>query len=126
MIVRTGYGRLHLTDVTDGTSNTVLVAEKRLNVAAFGLTGDDTEGYVTAGWNGDYEVYRLGTNPPEADPNRPGDTASHHMFGSSHPGVLNAAFADGSIRPIRFSVAKATWQSACVRNDGKPYNPGEL
>ena len=49
-----------------------------------------------------------------------------YYFGSSHPGVLNAAFADGSIRPIRFSVSKATWQSACVRNDGKPYNPGEL
>ena len=126
VIVRTGYGRLHPSDITDGTSNTVLAAEKRLNVASFGLTADDNEGYVTAGWNSDYEVYRLGTNPPEADPNLPGSTAPHSTFGSSHPGLLNAAFADGSIRPIRFSVSKATWQSACVRNDGKPYNAGEL
>jgi prepilin-type N-terminal cleavage/methylation domain-containing protein/prepilin-type processing-associated H-X9-DG protein len=126
VIVRTGYGRLQLTDITDGTSNTVLAAEKRLNVASFGLAGDDNEGYAAPGWNGDYEVYRLGTNPPEPDPNLPGDPGSHTTFGSSHPGVVNAAFADGSIRPIRFSVSKATWQAACVRNDGKPYNPGDL
>ena len=48
------------------------------------------------------------------------------MFGASHPGVFNAAFADGAIRPVRYSVPKATWQNVCVRNDGKVYNPGDL
>jgi prepilin-type N-terminal cleavage/methylation domain-containing protein/prepilin-type processing-associated H-X9-DG protein len=126
VIIRTGYGQLRLIQITDGTSNTAMIAEKRLNVAEFGLTADDNEGYVIAGWNGDYELYRFGTNPPEPDTNLPGNTASHNMFGSSHPGVFNVAFADGSIRPVRYGVPKATWQSVCIRNDGKAYSPDDL
>src|SRR5262249_53513205 len=43
----------HMADITDGTSNTLLVADKRLNRAFLGQPQtDDNEGY-TAGWDKD-------------------------------------------------------------------------
>jgi prepilin-type N-terminal cleavage/methylation domain-containing protein/prepilin-type processing-associated H-X9-DG protein len=129
VIVKSSAGQVRLTDITDGTSNTVMVAEKRVNKAVLGdpAYGNDNEGYVTAGWNGDYEIYRLGTNVPMPDVNQPGNTGtSYNEFGSSHPTVFNAAFADGSVRQVRYNVNQTTWRNACIRNDGQPVNLGDL
>ena len=57
-------GPERITAITDGTSNTLMVGDKRLNLK--GLTGfqsDDNEGY-TSGW--DHDVER-DTNHPRAD-----------------------------------------------------------
>ncbi|HEY1487067.1 MAG TPA: DUF1559 domain-containing protein, partial [Micromonosporaceae bacterium] len=126
VVMRTTLGRITLADITDGTGSTVLVGEKRMNVAAFGHGGGDAEGYVTPGWTTAYEVYRLGTDAPAADINEPDDCAAHSTFGSAHPGVFNIAFCDGSVRTVRFSVDPATWARACVRNDTLGYNPNDL
>jgi prepilin-type N-terminal cleavage/methylation domain-containing protein len=117
---------IRLTDITDGTSNTVMAADKRLNVAEFGNLANDNEGYVTCGWNGDYEVYRLGTNVPAPDINQAGNTVTYNEFGSSHPNVISVLFADGAVRPVRYSIDQATWQKASKRNDGQAFNLGDL
>ncbi|MDB5307031.1 MAG: pulG 11 [Gemmataceae bacterium] len=118
VVMRTTQGQITLADITDGTSNTVLLGEKRVNVTGFGLTGGDHEGYVTPGWNADhYEVYRLGSQGPDPDTNLGADAIAYPAFGSSHPGVFNAVFADGAARTVRYSVNPATWRRACVRND---------
>jgi prepilin-type N-terminal cleavage/methylation domain-containing protein/prepilin-type processing-associated H-X9-DG protein len=126
VVRRTTAGPLTLLAVTDGTSNTVAVGEKRMDVADFGVTGGDNEGYVIPGWNADYEVYRLATAVPAADTKIPGGSTTYNSFGSSHPGVVNVVFCDGSVRSVRFSVTATVWSRACVRDDGQVFSHDDL
>ncbi len=106
-----------IANITDGTSNTLLVADKRLNLHFLGLgAGDDNQGY-TAGWNND--TIRKTTRRPQPDYNAPtGDGAG--LFGSSHVGGINALLADGSVRVITYSIAKKTFQLVGNESDGLP------
>lgn len=117
LVMRTTQGVVHIADVTDGTSNTVMVGEKQLNRATFGTSVDDDESYCTPGWNDDWEVYRWGAGSPASDTNAPGETTASRVFGSAHYTGFTCAFADGSVHFIRYSVAPITWRRACVRND---------
>jgi prepilin-type N-terminal cleavage/methylation domain-containing protein/prepilin-type processing-associated H-X9-DG protein len=117
---------IKMADIIDGTSNTAMVGEKRLNPAMFGQSIDDNESYCTPGWNGDWEVYRAALAAPDGDCAIPGDPLPSHNFGSSHPGVFNVVFCDGSVRTVRFSVSLITWQRACVRNDNQAYSLNDL
>jgi prepilin-type N-terminal cleavage/methylation domain-containing protein/prepilin-type processing-associated H-X9-DG protein len=104
-------------DITDGTSHTLVIADKRLNRARLGQPqSDDNEGY-TAGW--DKDTIRRTDRPPapdftDADPDKDGD----RLFGSSHIGRINALFADGSVRPISYSVSRTTFARLGDRSDG--------
>jgi prepilin-type processing-associated H-X9-DG protein len=106
-----------IADVTDGTSNTLLVSEKRLNRAFLGQkVPDDNQGY-TAGWN--FDTVRKTTLPPAPDYVAPfGDGGGR--FGSSHPNGINAVLADGSVRPISFAIGKTTFRLLGDRSDGQP------
>jgi prepilin-type processing-associated H-X9-DG protein len=108
--------------LTDGTSNTIFVGEKRLDLKAMGTYQcDDNEGF-TAGW--DWDGVRWGNNPPKKDPNA--NDACEVLFGSSHPGMANFVFGDGSVRSVRFTVDQVVFQRACVRNDGLPLDWSSL
>ena len=105
--------------ITDGTSNTLAVAEKQMNLDMFGQATDDNESYVRPGWNGDWEIYRIGgtaSDVPDRDYRQPGNTTPTHRFGSSHPNGLNAVFCDGSVRHVRFGVSATTWKTIATRN----------
>ena len=82
--MRTTQGVVHIADVTDGTSNTVMLGEKQLNRAVFGTSVDDDESYCTPGWNDDWEVYRWGAGQPAVDSNAPGKKSASRVFGSAH------------------------------------------
>jgi len=125
-VMRTTEGPISISDITDGAGSTVLVAEKQLNVSEFGNSPGDSEGFVTPGWTTGFEVYRLGNSSPNPDVESPGDLSAFAEFGSSHPGVINAVFADGAVRTIRFSVNPTVWRRACIRNDNQSYNLNDL
>jgi prepilin-type N-terminal cleavage/methylation domain-containing protein/prepilin-type processing-associated H-X9-DG protein len=104
-----------LADVTDGTSNTLVIADKRLNRAHLGQPQtDDNEGY-TAGW--DKDTIRRTDRPPAPDFAGAGDGGL--LFGSSHPGRINALFADGGVRPVSYSVSRTTFARLGDRSDGE-------
>jgi prepilin-type N-terminal cleavage/methylation domain-containing protein/prepilin-type processing-associated H-X9-DG protein len=107
---------VRIADVTDGTSNTLLVSEKRLNLAFLGRwVPDDNQGY-TAGWN--YDTVRKTSRPPMPDYRAPfGDGAG--LFGSSHPNGINAALADGSVRPLSFAIGRQTFDLLGNKSDGQ-------
>ena len=130
--------------IPDGTSNTIMVAEKRLNGSRVGLAqSDDNEGY-TAGW--DHDIYRgAGTytriiggrrvviqrHPAQdyfaaRDPLDPAINYGGGRFGSAHTASFNACFADRSVRTIRYSVNFTVFTRACRRNDGQVYNADDL
>ena len=55
------------------------------------------------------------------------DTSYYDLrFGSSHTGLLNAVFADGSVRPIHYSVPLTVFQRACARDDAQAFNLDDL
>jgi prepilin-type N-terminal cleavage/methylation domain-containing protein len=108
--------------ITDGTSNTLLVGEKRMRMGSLGSSQiDDDQGY-TDGW--DVDTIRWGINSPAPDRNA---EWTPDRFGSRHPAGFNGLLADGSVRSISYSIDSAlgvgvlgTWQRLCTRDDGLP------
>ena len=104
-----------MSDIIDGTSNAIAVGEKRLNLRFLGFAqDDDNEGY-TAGWNSD--TLRSTEKKPLPDFNGLGD--GDDRFGSSHPGVFMVVLADGSVRPIAYSVDSRTFEALGDIDDGQ-------
>jgi prepilin-type N-terminal cleavage/methylation domain-containing protein/prepilin-type processing-associated H-X9-DG protein len=105
-----------ISDITDGTSNTLMVGEKRLNLRYLGTKQqDDNQGY-TAGFN--FDTIRKTTRPPAPDYNAQlGDGAG--LFGSSHPAGFNAVFADGSVHTIPYSIDRIVFQNLGNKSDGQ-------
>jgi len=120
LLVQAGIDRTtqarRASDVTDGLSKTLAVAEKRLNLALLGQwQPDDNEGYC-AGW--DEDTMRRTDIPPEKDFS--GDGTGGERFGSSHAGKFNAAFADGSNRGISYDIDPVVFSRLGDIRDGMP------
>jgi type II secretory pathway pseudopilin PulG len=107
---------VRIAEITDGTSNTLMVSEKRLNRNFLGRKQpDDNQGY-TAGFN--YDTIRKTSRPPLPDYNAAfGDGGG--LFGSSHTGGLNAVLADCSVRFIPYAISKRTFSLLGNISDGQ-------
>jgi prepilin-type processing-associated H-X9-DG protein len=109
------YKPKRIADVTDGTSNTILVAEKRLNRKLLGQwQEDDNEGY-TAGW--DEDTMRRTDLPPA--PDHQNDDDGGELFGAPHSGAFHAAFVDGSVHPISYSIDATVFRYMGEIGDGQ-------
>jgi prepilin-type N-terminal cleavage/methylation domain-containing protein/prepilin-type processing-associated H-X9-DG protein len=129
-IQRTGTRVITFDSVTDGTSNTLLAADKRYNLKFLGQgPNDDDQGY-TAGWDSD--TVRTCSRPPAADyrgdtdPLQPSCNDGCTRFGSSHTGGINAVFADGSVHFISYSVQPAVFRNLGDISDGNPLTGGDF
>jgi prepilin-type N-terminal cleavage/methylation domain-containing protein/prepilin-type processing-associated H-X9-DG protein len=117
------YTPTRLADITDGTSATLLVSEKRLNLNDLGKPQpDDNEGY-TAGW--DEDTIRSTALPPAPD-FRGGSWDRERRFGSSHPAGVNAVFADGSVRSLSFAIDPTVFSCLGNKSDGQVVNVNDL
>ena len=110
------YYPVRIIEIRDGTSNTFLVGDKRLNLAALGSPQpDDNEGY-TAGF--DVDTVRNTSLPPAPDFFDNGwDKASR--FGSSHAAGINAVFADGSVHFISYGIDTSVFLYLGNKSDGR-------
>ena len=99
--------------ITDGTSNTMLYGEKRLNKTLY-RSGDwhDDCGW-TDGW--DPDTMRTTTRGILRDVPI---GVSGYEFGAAHPGGMNAALADGSVRNLAYTMAPAVLHNLANRQDG--------
>jgi prepilin-type processing-associated H-X9-DG protein len=108
-----------ISDITDGTSNTMVLGDKRMDLANVGgYQSDDNEGY-SSGW--DWDVVRPSNVVPLAD-RKSGVNSGENRFGSSHSSGLNVAMADGSTRFVTFSVSQAAFQAIGTCNGGEVAN----
>jgi prepilin-type N-terminal cleavage/methylation domain-containing protein len=89
---------IRLADLADGTSQTLMLGDKKVFRAINGFRGDDNEGY-SSGW--DHDTVRRTDIAPLPDDGADGDG----RFGSRHPGGFMAALGDGSVRFISYSVS---------------------
>lgn len=115
---------IELRQVEDGTSNTVLVAEKYFTQDGEGSCADNNSMYQGYDW----DVMRWMSTEhaylsdptaylPLPDETNPGERCSKR-FGSAHPGVVQAVFCDGSVQAISYDVDPDNWQLMGIRNDG--------
>jgi prepilin-type N-terminal cleavage/methylation domain-containing protein/prepilin-type processing-associated H-X9-DG protein len=112
-----------MADITDGTSSTLLVGDKRLNLAFLGRPVDDDDtGYATAF---DQDVIRQTSVPPAPDYSAP-KGSGQRRFGSSHTGGFNAVFADGSVHFIPYSIDPATFNYLGNKSDGQVVNGSDF
>jgi prepilin-type N-terminal cleavage/methylation domain-containing protein/prepilin-type processing-associated H-X9-DG protein len=121
--------------VTDGTSNTMAIAEKFMPTWAYAnwWSGDDKAAFH--GFDMDHvrsTVPTINTKYPqigtEANPPNPGQDynvptdnnmwRAMFIFGSSHPAGINAVFADGSVHNVKYGIDPDVFNALGNRNDG--------
>jgi prepilin-type N-terminal cleavage/methylation domain-containing protein/prepilin-type processing-associated H-X9-DG protein len=117
---------LRTAEIMDGLSGTLLLGEKRINAAIPVEYQPTTNENWRSGW--DWDAARWTDRPPLPDwrdnsPNSFWDSVRRldgAEFGSAHPGGLNVALADGSVRFTRYSVAPAVWAALGTAAGGEP------
>ncbi len=106
---------LRIADISDGTSNTLLLGEKQVRVEDFGKydAGDfciyDSEPWQTSGRKAG-PSFLLALSPFDLPAGQ---------FGSAHPGVVQFAFADGRVTALRTSLSGDVLRLLAARNDGE-------
>jgi prepilin-type processing-associated H-X9-DG protein len=104
-----GYG-LRLTDITDGTSTTLLIGEKHLRVIDLG--NGTYDGCV-------YSATPAGTTFRQAGPAHPlalgFNDPQNGQFGSWHTSLVNFVFCDGHVAPVYTSVSGTTLSALATR-----------
>lgn len=109
-----------LANITDGTSTTLLLGEKRLDLSFIGdYQGDDNEGY-TAGW--DHDTIRWSDRAPAVD-SRVAGGWGEQRFGSSHSGAFHALYCDGSVKSLSYNINLTVFQRLGDRADGQVASP---
>ena len=115
---------IRILEITDGTSNTCIVGDKRLNLTRLGQPqADDNEGY-TAGWNED--TMRLTSSRPAPDYYGDPQFYGGKLFGGSHLAKFNMVFADGSVHAVSYSISQPVFQALGDIADGQPINLDDL
>jgi prepilin-type N-terminal cleavage/methylation domain-containing protein/prepilin-type processing-associated H-X9-DG protein len=125
---RSTSGRVTLTTIIDGTSNTLMMSE-----TIMAKSHDDND------WRGDIQnddgVFKFMTflTPnssapdvvnwaiPDNDPRTPVSTAGaeYSAARSRHSGGVNVALCDGSIRFVSNAISLSTWQAMGTMNGGE-------
>lgn len=96
------------TDITDGTSNTLLISEKQLGIPYYNSPNQDAS-FLSAGTYGNQADPRF---KPVNDRN---GSPWCEYFGSAHISKLNVLWCDKSVRSIKYEVAQPLWLAYATR-----------
>lgn len=106
---------LRFADIVDGTSSTLMIGEKHIQL---GMLNDSIQdGFIYSGSEQQTYYRRAGISNPLANSNA---VAANSQFGSWHSGVCQFVFVDGGVHPVRNSTPGSTLALLANRNDGQP------
>lgn len=123
-IVNKNTGRTRMSDIVDGTSNTLLAGESAWNFPDYMFTSGPCSGQVRWGFTYWASPYPLATaftsmapfNPKKAD----GDTSRLSRFRSDHSdGTVCFALCDGSVRFISQNIDQNLLNALATRAGGE-------
>ncbi|MFO0816876.1 MAG: DUF1559 domain-containing protein [Pirellulales bacterium] len=105
----------NMANITDGTSNTLAISEKRLDKRNY-ATGDwhDDQGWID-GW--DPDIVRYTGYLPQKDA---AGGVNGYEFGSAHAAGVLGLMADGSVRMVAYTVDATVFNNLGNREDGQP------
>jgi prepilin-type N-terminal cleavage/methylation domain-containing protein len=122
---------IELKQIEDGTSNTILCAEKYLNSRYYAREdfqtdscSDNNPAYNGYDWDNIRWTRTAAKDPNEAAqyvPTPDNDTTDYGCtvrFGSAHASVFNATYCDGSVHTISYDVDAKEFQLLGSRSDG--------
>jgi prepilin-type N-terminal cleavage/methylation domain-containing protein len=137
---------IKLKQITDGTSNTVMVGEKFLNPEQYETpseyadenTGGDEHSFYQ-GFDWDINAWGGGGTNLKGETSNRWRPAQDRIgefivfqngqqgsltgnFGSAHSGGFHAALCDGSVRTINYEIDLETFGNLCNRSDGQTIN----
>jgi prepilin-type N-terminal cleavage/methylation domain-containing protein len=138
-IIELGYGsQISAAKITDGTSKTAVISEKRLRPSDYFPPPPPNDPYHDdRGWSDgwDPDTVRLSICPPAPDADayfvsgiRIGVNSGPEgmPFGSAHRSVFNVAFADASVRQLSYEIDQETFNRLGHRADGDAISLDEL
>jgi prepilin-type N-terminal cleavage/methylation domain-containing protein len=118
-----GYGRpVKPAKISDGTSKTAVLTEKRLRPAAY----FESDWYDDRGWSDGWDPDTLRSTAcwPAADantytfPNGAEADVAGYVAGSAHRGGFSVGFADASVRNLEYEIDLEVFNSLGHRSDG--------
>jgi prepilin-type N-terminal cleavage/methylation domain-containing protein/prepilin-type processing-associated H-X9-DG protein len=131
---RWGFYRVKLKQITDGTSKTIMVGEKR--PADEGHSADIARADSVGWWMGVNSGYAIGNSivpinysidpdennctPPDRDRNNYNTSMG---FGSFHPGGAMFVMADGSVQFFQDTIDTLTLSFLAHKSDGQSFSP---
>ncbi|MBX9681683.1 MAG: DUF1559 domain-containing protein [Gemmataceae bacterium] len=120
-----GAGNTKMVSITDGTSNTIFITEKRKACGpggapdasstfgnAWGMITNDFRSFCVIG----LEFQSASMQPPQDNPT--GANCDPYRPQGHSTGICNVGMGDGSVRGVVPSVSATTWQTALRPRDG--------
>ncbi|MBX9581370.1 MAG: DUF1559 domain-containing protein [Gemmataceae bacterium] len=112
--------------LTDGSSNTMAIAEKFFPIGSGGASSDDKgalHGFDDNTFRSTVTHPSYGNNPMQdcklaTTGCAPNDWNMKFLFGSRHPSGINVAFGDGSVRSVRYGVDPGVFNLLGHGSDG--------
>jgi prepilin-type N-terminal cleavage/methylation domain-containing protein/prepilin-type processing-associated H-X9-DG protein len=114
-----------VTDITDGSSNTMVVTERQFKFSPQTTWVGAVTGTLVPPINPAYEeeeshILCTTNTGVAADGRTPNNALGHVEDASSfHTGGINVLFGDGSVRFVRNSIPAATWEAIGTRSGGE-------
>lgn len=99
--------------ITDGTSSVMVVSEKRVDTTK----RDSGDWHDDRGWTDGWDPDTIRSTSVAPAPDRNGGISGYE-FGSSHPGIIQAMFADGSVRQVSYNVDRNLFNRIGHKSDG--------
>jgi prepilin-type N-terminal cleavage/methylation domain-containing protein len=109
------YTRISFNRIEDGSSNTMVLGEKRLEPSLY----DVGDWHDDKGWAGGWDPDGLRSTVCEFGPDEDtSDGLAGYRFGSAHAAGMNAGFADGSAHFLNYDIDQMLFNHLGHRADG--------
>ena len=117
------YTRISFNQISDGSSNTMVVSEKKLAPSLYDVGAWHDDRGWSDGW--DPDTIRTTVCLPGPDDDRL-QVSDPYEFGSAHAAGINAGFADASVRTLNYDIDIEVFNFLGHRSDGELIDSGAL